>query len=1075
MSLNKFTIQKSFAISAGAGSGKTYTLSRRYINALLGFDYFRECYKLDDDKLKEDRVCFEVHKSYVEDLKSAKVNQIVTITYTEAAALEMKGRIFELVAKIINYDKLWIVEQTKRQDDNYKKDSDFESIAIANEHSSSHLEYIQETLHNAYADSSNSKISTIHAYCLDIIKSNSDIARIDTKLDIIKDDEKQKELSSIIFDVLNSEDNKDLVLDISQDISMFFINNLINKYVSNTKFRNDYNSFKKDSIDIATYKELIYELYPLPPIDNALIELQENSIRLKWFQEFYDNFVNFRAVSWKEVDENSKSPSMGEKKFPITDPLKKELESSSLLSVYTQIDTNKEALFFDKIDKIKDLLHQIKSKYDAKLDELNKIDFDTIITKTLEIIPQVKTNFKYIMVDEFQDTNATQFEIVKNSCNTDTNLFVVGDSKQSIYSFQGAEIEVFNDATHDTTIFSSIEPMDKNHRSDGVVLDTVNKIFKPLLQKDENLKLIKPNYEAEAQDLYVFNKKRENRGSFKYLITSQEYQTKEDKELEEPANELDTITQFVSEIYNSNIEEYKHISELIIKKKKAIAIIFDSSTKMLELKQKLRAKGITAKVSASDNFYYTKEVNDIFNTLKAIDILSRDPEKLSSAQKYYVVGAMRSNILRCDDNSIKEYLDVNKVNDKLTHYIEIFNSMPLSQSVKYIYDDSNIMGVYAHYDDIEQRVANLYKFLTLCKDYEDSNESNLYKFLALIENAIYFSEAKEDEAFFKSDSTKSIEICSIHSTKGLAYPLVLLGNSDKGLYGQIQSDALKHNNFTLNNEKKEIVGFKINDYTPLSHRVLKEIDKLKHLAEKKRLLYVALTRAEYDIVISAQLKQTAKGLISLREDSYLHMMCQSLEIDKDELYGQNESYCIALDDTTTEDIVKKEVEYIQRSLKPIVYKSNILVSATAGSETTSNNNTAVDLGTVTHKIIELYWNNFNENQDAILDKMMIFETSQREIIVKNMGNFYNSDIYGLLNNSVEHHFELEFNVAGKTGFIDFIYFDKENDGWVIVDFKTGSETDEKNKQYQQQLDFYRNIVVALGYKVLDARLLWLGK
>jgi ATP-dependent helicase/nuclease subunit A len=511
MSLNKFTIQKSFAISAGAGSGKTYTLSRRYINALLGFDYFRECYKLDDDKAQEDRVCFEVHKSYVEDLKPARVNEIVTITYTEAAALEMKGRIFELVAKIINYDKLWVIEQIKRQDDNYKKDGDFESIAIANEHSSSHLEYIQETLHNAYTDSSNSKISTIHAYCLDIIKSNSDIARIDTKLDIIKDDEKQKELSSIIFDVLNSDENKGLVLDISQDISMFFIDNLINKYVSNTKFRNDYNSFKKDSIDIATYKELIYELYPLPPIDVALIELQEDTIRLKWFQEFYDNFVNFSAVSWKEVDENSKAPSMGEKKFPITDPLKKELESSSLLSVYIQIDTNKEALFFDKIDKIKDLLYQIKSKYDAKLDELNKIDFDTIITKTLEIIPQVKTNFKYIMVDEFQDTNATQFEIVKNSCNPDTNLFVVGDSKQSIYSFQGAEIEVFNDATNDTNIFSSIEPMDKNHRSDGVVLDTVNKIFKPLLQKDENLKLIKPNYEAEAQDLYPSKNKHKIR------------------------------------------------------------------------------------------------------------------------------------------------------------------------------------------------------------------------------------------------------------------------------------------------------------------------------------------------------------------------------------------------------------------------------------------------------------------------------------------------------------------------------------------------------------------------------------
>ena len=106
MSHNKFTIQKSFAISAGAGSGKTYTLSRRYINALLGFDYFREDYKTQE--------------SYYEGLKNAKVNQIVTITYTEAAALEMKGRIFELVHKIINFNAL------------DKKDGDYSSIEEAN-------------------------------------------------------------------------------------------------------------------------------------------------------------------------------------------------------------------------------------------------------------------------------------------------------------------------------------------------------------------------------------------------------------------------------------------------------------------------------------------------------------------------------------------------------------------------------------------------------------------------------------------------------------------------------------------------------------------------------------------------------------------------------------------------------------------------------------------------------------------------------------------------------------------------------------------------------------------------------
>ena len=250
--------------------------------------------------------------------------------------------------------------------------------------------------------------------------------------------------------------------------------------------------------------------------------------------------------------------------FDIKDNIDAIKQLDSFVGLYNEIDTIKEDMFFDKIEKIKDLLQQIKSRYDKRLKELNKIDFDTIITKTLQTIPQAKTNFKYIMVDEFQDTNAVQFEIVKNSCNRDTNLFVVGDSKQSIYSFQGAQIEVFNDAIHNKNIFSSIEIMDKNHRSDGVVLKTVNAIFKQLLKKDDNLKLIKPNYEAKAQDLFVFDKKRKDKGSFKYLITSQPYQ--------EDISELDTIANFVSEIYYNQNDNYKHVSKLIAKKKRLLLL-----------------------------------------------------------------------------------------------------------------------------------------------------------------------------------------------------------------------------------------------------------------------------------------------------------------------------------------------------------------------------------------------------------------------------------------------------------------------------------------------------------------------
>ena len=986
--MNKFTIQKSFAISAGAGSGKTYTLSRRYINALVGFDYFREDYKTQE--------------SFVEDLKPAKVNEIVTITYTEAAALEMKGRIFELVHKILYLDDLDPI------------DGDYASIVEANTHiTSEQQEHVKELLSKAYTDSGNSKISTIHAYCLNIIKANADIARIDTKLDIIKEDEKQSELSKIIFDLFNAPENEAMILDISNNISVFFLNNLIAKYVSNSKFRKDYDSFSKESIDSATYKKIILELYPLPDSAEAEDELHDDTIRSQWLETYYKNFLDFRATAWKDVDPEQKTPSLGIKKYPATTALKDEMDKK--VKVYSEIDLEKENLFFEKIEKIKTLLHKIKKSYDIRLIELGKIDFDTIITKTLEIMPRAKTNYKYIMVDEFQDTNEIQFDIVKNSMQNNTNLFVVGDSKQSIYSFQGAEIEVFNNAVEDRELFSSIEEMSQNHRSDGVVLENVNIIFDALLQKNEHLQLISQNYEAHPQNLEVFKQTRKEQGSFKFLITSKAYEDEKD--------ELDTIATFIEEIAKEQRVEYTHISKLIQEKQKAIAIVFDSSTKMLLLKQKLRQRGITAKVSASDNFYHTKEINDIYNTLKAIHILStKELQELNESQRFYAVAAMRSNILKIDDNSIKKHLDTNTQPQKLVEYIEQYKTLPLSELVKYIYDDANLLGTYAHFEDIEQRVANLHKFLKLCMEYQNSNESNLYKFLKLLENAIYFSEAKEDEAFFKSENTKSIEICSIHSTKGLAYPLVLLGNSDKGLYGQITSDSLKNNNFTLSGEKKEIVGFKINGYEPLSFRVLKEIDKLKHLAEKKRLLYVALTRAEHDVVISAQLSEKKEGGVTLREDSYLHMMLEPFHVSKEQLFEQDVNYCLHVKSEIEEtDKQMSKVAYIEHILTPLEFQKKEIISATGNGETYDE--TAAKLGIVTHKIFELYWDVLDAIElDDIFRKFDIDEDEHKSQIKNSVEKFLNSTLHVKLKSGAKYKFELEFHTEDKRGFIDLVYF-----------------------------------------------------
>ena len=299
--------------------------------------------------------------------------------------------------------------------------------------------------------------------------------------------------------------------------------------------------------------------------------------------------------------------------------------------------------------------------------------------------------------------------------------------------------------------------------------------------------------------------------------------------------------------------------------------------------------------------------------------------------------------------------------------------------------------------------------------------------------------------------------------------MVILANSDKNVYSQIQSDSIKHNSFTLvsNNEKKLITGFKVDDYEPLSFRLLKQIDKLKHLAEKKRLLYVALTRAEHDVIISANMKNS-----NISDSSYLGMIVNGLGINSEDLFNKDFEGCI----TNLENIeISKETKVLENKevvLKELKFEEYIKpISATSSS--INEDNLATKLGTITHKIFELYWNKFDEiDIELILNKFEIIEENEQLKIKNSIENFKSSDVYKLLKSGVEHRFELEFNYQDKKGFIDLVYFDKSKAGWVIVDFKTGIKSQEKEEKYQKQLEFYEEVLNDIGMSVAAKEILW---
>lgn len=1054
--MNKFSIQKSFAISAGAGSGKTYTLSRRFINILLGFDFFIE--EAGQEHYYDER-----------EAKKADLRQIVTITYTEAAALEMKERIFGLIHKILHIETL------------DEEDGDIKSIRLAHEGlEDGATTYIHERLKQAIEEMGEANITTIHGFCLGILRRHADVAKIDGKLDVISDEDKKQLFQKIYFEVVNDEAYQNNILTITQNVSLYKSLALIERYVFEHKFRQSLdhyfhgNGSNIQEILVNIYLEPLSEL-----IDEAMEELKGDP-RLPVFRLFLERTKSFEytpyAVCAKEL--GIEKASLGATKYPLTDEAKKTIEA--LGGYFSVVDESKENQFSQMIEVFRKLLNIIKARYDDAMKGEGNTDFDTIIQHAAAIISQVQSDYKYLMVDEFQDTNAIQWEIVK-SAGKNANLFVVGDEKQSIYAFQGGEIEVFHNAIKEQFTGEPVS-MSQNFRSDQKIIAFVNTLFKSIFESEpleRGKRLIAIDYEASHQDLESMSK---DMGSVSFLVTRAS-----DNE-ENAENEAGNLALFIKNILERK-DFYPDIAQKIRNNKPAIAIVYDAKSKMLDLKNALYDLGIECKVSASESYYAKEEITDIFFVLKSITLLRRGVEvgELNTTQKYYLTGALRSKIIRYSDKEVHELFTHPDSLERFTQWCEKSRKLSLHNLIRTLLQVNNAYTAYAQLDNYEQRLANIEELLAEAIAYENVHGYDLDGFVHRLEQNIFHAQSEEDEAFYRSTTAGSIELCSIHSTKGLAYPMVIVADSAKALTSQVTAESIKFNTFKdTMNEHYNLVGFKIDEYQPLSLRLLKEVDKRRHMAEKKRLYYVALTRAQNHLILSANLKPTKDGVGSIR-NSYLEMTLQAIGITKEQMFEKsihNSSYGLIYRDDLNDYPSVEIVKTFEKTpvLSPIAFKAKNDLSATTTNVSIEKDDQVLERaalrGTLVHKALELFWDRLEEDTlfERMFEKEMIYDKDLCSEVMRLARNFRDTDVYITLKNGAsymfEYHFDEQIDNHRFNGSIDLIYHDSNADGWVIIDFKSGKAREKH--EYDEQLSFYKRVLEYKNINVLDTRLCWLG-
>lgn len=509
-------------------------------------------------------------------------------------------------------------------------------------------------------------------------------------------------------------------------------------------------------------------------------------------------------------------------------------------------------------------LSRIHTAYTALKKAENALDFTDLMLKARELFahPAVSTalrqRFKAILVDEYQDTNGVQKELI-DLIRAPKTLFVVGDPKQSIYRFRGAEVEVFAETAAEIEANGGrVIQLAENYRSRAELIDFQNAFF-------DRLFLVNA---PGAISYHKISAKRPNSGVPRVeLLTGvrEKSQVEENRELEARA-----IAQRIKELVESGervgwakddqtgAEYPRPISY------GDIAILFRSRSDISLYYEALLKAGIPTLNLAGSDFFLRREVADILACLRAI----ADPQDelaLAVALRSPMFGLSDPELwqLKAEYGSFSRAVNPEAPTDRsvppgLGELRKLIAELhPLTQRIGPTFFVTKILAAtgYAQVvladDHGEQAYANLRKFEELVAALEQAGLTDLAVFLDYLAE-ITRTSGREDEAQLTTEGEDAVRLLTIHAAKGLEFPVVFVVDGCRGLGEPGFSPPVRfHKEFGFG--FRLMIGEKT--YTTAQYEQIKDWDSRADYEEAKRIFYVAVTRARDYLVLSGIAKE----------------------------------------------------------------------------------------------------------------------------------------------------------------------------------------------------------------------------
>ena len=1088
----------SVLVSASAGTGKTAVLTEKVVTSLIN--------------------------------ENINIDEMIIMTFSTAAASQMKERIKDRIIEIINDPST----------DRNKKNMLWKQIRMFND----------------------SHIQTIHAFCNELIKKYFYIINVDPNIRVadtfdvaILKNKAIKEVMSLEYQLMDENFIAlEEMIDDTETIEEMFIKSY-DKIVSFIDYRN----WLKESIEK-------YNITEMPDfIINMIIS------------DFNKSIENYKKAIELINDENNNKLDKIEDTFKtdlmILENIRNNIVKKNISNITNELNDFGGTVRFpngNDYDDIKNMRNQAKDLIVSKYKKLN-FDFEVQVNRIKEMYPilkkfyqifirfddaynkiknekkiidfndmekyahkilqndnisdECKNMFRRVFIDEYQDTNPIQESIIDRISSID-NLFCVGDLKQSIYRFRSSDPTLFLQRSEKYSMnlsLGSIISLNNNFRSAQNILDCSNDIFNYITSTSKEIdyteddKLIHGRTDDEAQIPVEIELLSE---SFRNIDTSSdEY---------EIYNMVKIIKNNIGkDIYDPEINEYRKIEY------KDFAILCRKLTGLTDsINQIFNANNIPFVIERSGQLFETTEAQIMLNIIDLINN-PKDDMKLLSLMHLGLFDFTDDDIINIKkkiknsyyDKMIELCEDSSDISLKCSKMFSFFDNcrekqkyLSLTTIINYIISELNIYDIFSIMKNGTQRIANIKEFLKHAHDYEEKYSEKLYGFANYI-HAIIDSNINVDEGKINYDEN-SVKITTIHKSKGLEYPIVILG-----FCGKQFNRMDKRANIVLdkdcgigvryyNHEKKQKGKCILRTY------IENEIDD-KNVEEEMRLLYVAMTRAKEKLYITGTVSDTI-SFNSLEDSSnfinwIMYVVSNSYDFANQfgnvpfiKLNGKWNVHNVSIDELS--ECLKSEVSEI--SLEDINNQFNVftkienksdvkfeeyvplVMSASIGlkkSEINKNmlctpdfikkDNDALYLGTVIHEFLKnIDFKNCNSINDIESEKNKLIEKNIMNIEdinnvdIEKIYNFFKCELGQFIISCNKYYKEKYINIikdATEVGFsekndilirciVDLVC---EKDGkYYLVDYKTDKinnvddekEIKEKALTHKKQLDIYKD-------------------